>query len=568
MCVTCYGAGSEVGRSCILVEISGKRILLDSGVNIGTKNPSKRFPMLPNSQPDVDLVLISHIHTDHLGSLPWLTEIKKCKAPIFMTTASYMLAPIMLRDFLNVTDDPPYNQSQIDKCVSKINYIEFYQHVNVNGINFVAYPAGHILGACAFHVTIQGRSFLYTGDFSSAADHHLPGHMIPRLFPDVLITESTYGNKTREPMYNRERNFVQLVHKCVLSGGKVLIPVFAIGRLQEVCLMLNDYWERIECKIPIYFASGIGAKATEVYRRSVTWMNPTIQSGYFDYGKPTLAYSNVIKYDDTIPLEGPCVMVATSGMLNAGKAYDLLINHHWYKDKKNMLIFTGYCGEGTLGRAILDRGNDNRVKFLNNKDNKDIDIIIQCQVTSVSFSAHADQFEITSMIERLKPHNVITIHGDNNSVNELANKIKKELKIPTHVAKNKEPKNYPEMKMTKVAVDKDCIVNVDGVPSKFSGAIAQENNSGINIQSLKKAADEHGAAFSRIHVKRRLNVNVSKEEVFKVLKNLNFIDENSEFNGDELPLQKFKIDFTDYGLVIEFDLKEKRNVDKFCVMLK
>ena len=98
--VTCYGAGSEVGRSCILVEISGKRILLDCGVNIATNNPDERLPKLPSGQIAVDLVLISHIHSDHLCSLPYLTERRECNAPVYMSKASLLLAPIMLEDFI------------------------------------------------------------------------------------------------------------------------------------------------------------------------------------------------------------------------------------------------------------------------------------------------------------------------------------------------------------------------------------------------------------------------------------------------------------------------------------
>ena len=278
--VTCYGAASEVGRSCILVKISGKHILLDCGVNIGTSNPKERLPKLPDKAiGKIDLVLISHIHSDHIASLPWLTEVKRCQAPIFMTRASFMLSRIMLEDFLKVTDHPPYTKDHLNACHKKIRSVEFSQRCEmIPGVWVTAYPAGHLLGAAAFHVTSGGRSFLYTGDFSGPADHHLSGHAIPRLFPDLLLTESTYGNRVREPMYRRERSFVQQVHKCVMKKGKVLIPVFAVGRLQEICLMLNDYWERMDCQEPIYFASGMGAKATEVYKQCIQWMNPTVFS--------------------------------------------------------------------------------------------------------------------------------------------------------------------------------------------------------------------------------------------------------------------------------------------------
>jgi integrator complex subunit 11 len=153
-----------------------------------------------------------------------------------------------------------------------------------------AYPAGHLLGSAAFYITSAGRSFLYTGDSSGPADHHLPGHGISRLFPDLLITESTYGNRTGESMFRRARSFVQQVHRCVLRGGQVLIPVFAVGGLQEMLLMLNDYWERMDCTFPIFFASPIGARATEVSKKCIRWMNPTVETGFYNFAKKGIIF--------------------------------------------------------------------------------------------------------------------------------------------------------------------------------------------------------------------------------------------------------------------------------------
>jgi Cft2 family RNA processing exonuclease len=127
--VTCYGAAAEVGRSCILVEISGHHILLDCGVNIGTSDPNERLPRLPNPVPPIDLVLISHIHGDHLASLPWLTEVRGCKGPVYMTMtrASFVLTRIMLEDFLKVTESPPYTKAHLDACIQGIQSLEFIQ---------------------------------------------------------------------------------------------------------------------------------------------------------------------------------------------------------------------------------------------------------------------------------------------------------------------------------------------------------------------------------------------------------------------------------------------------------
>ena len=569
LAVTCYGAGSEVGRSCILVKIAGKRILLDCGVNIGTSNPKERLPKLPDQKVGkIDLVLISHIHSDHIASLPWLTEVKRCQAPIFMTCASQMLSRIMLEDFLKVTENPPYTKEQLNICHQKIHGVEFNQrHELIPGVFVTAYPAGHLLGATAFHVSCHGLSFLYTGDFSGPADHHLSGHAIPRLFPDLLITESTYGNRVREPMYKRERSFVQQVHKCVMKKGKVLIPVFAVGRLQEICLMLNDYWERMDCKEPIYFASGMGAKATEVYKKCIQWMNPTVQSGFYDMGKKTYNFSRITKYDSRTMdgIEGPCVMVATSGMLNNGSAYEFFVNRRWYSDPKNLIVFPGYCGERTLGRAILERGEDNRVVW-ESPEGKKLDIVIQCQVERVSFSAHADQFEIVTMCERLRPKSVVTVHGDNDAVGELAKKIAKDLSVPAHVATLCNKINIDRCDMRIIDIDKECLVTRNGITT-FEGAIEELPNK-VHITPLKHAALKRGSTLQTVVLKRRVKTTATPEEVTRILRDLHIIDETQSVEW-EVPLrtQHFVCELKAGLAVISYNSYGKRHVNKFSCLL-
>lgn len=561
MFVECYGAGSEVGRSSILVEISGKRILLDSGVNIGTNNRRKWLPEIPDDL-QVDLILISHIHGDHLDSLPWLTEVKHCNAPIYMTRASKMLAPIILNDFIKVTENPPYNHNDIESCMCKINTIEFNQRMCVNGIQFTAIPAGHILGACAFYISCGGRSVLYTGDFSAAADHHLSGHQIPRLFPDILITESTYGDKNRESMFTREKNFVQMVHKCVSNGGNVLIPVFAVGRLQEICLMLNDYWERIDCKYSIYFASKMGADATTVYSQAITYMNPTFQSGFFDEGKRTLNFSKIIRYNDNIPLVSPYVMVATSGMLTEGNSYELFIEKKLYDNPRNLIIFPGYCGESTLGRAILERGPDNHVVF----PKKSLDFIVKCKIERITFSAHADQYEIVSMCERLKPRNVVTVHGDRDTVKVLSDIIKNELNINSINAINRKVINFQDMEIEKIELDKDCINYKYGTPISFIGGL--QSNNGLKIISLKKAAAAEGSSFKKIHIKRKVKTNASLESIKDLLLSLKLCEKDDKIDpSTKFKTRSFDIEFIEDGLLLSFDLSRKKVIERFCCLL-
>jgi integrator complex subunit 11 len=566
--VTCYGAASEVGRSCILVEMSGHRILLDCGANIGTSDPNEFLPRLPNPLPAIDLVLISHIHTDHLACLPWLTEVRGCKAPVYMTRASARLAKIMLEDFVKVSENTPYNKIQLDTCVGHIHSVDFNQRfrliadtATLPGVSVTAYPAGHLLGAAAFFITSGGRSFLYTGDFSGTADHHLSGHGIPRLFPDVLITESTYGNRTREPMYKRARTFVQQVHRCVLRGGRVLIPVFAVGRLQEILLMLNDYWERMGCDCPILYASPMGHRATEEYKKCVRWMNPTVQTGFYDLGKQTYNFASVRQWVRDEPVPTPCVMVATPGMLNNGQSHEFLIGQQWYADPKNLVVFPGYCSERTLGRAILDRGPDNKVVW-ESKEGKHIDITIRCKIERISFSAHADQFEILTMCERLRPREVVTVHGDRDAVATLAQKISDDLKVKTHVPELEQRIQFESRTMQPVEIDKECVHG-----ASFEGAVKVEG-SVWRIVPLRRAAAETGWIVSGVRLKRRVQTNATFDEIITVLKALRLITADETFiEGEPLQTHAFLCEFVENGLLLTYDVGHKSSVNTLCCLL-
>lgn len=596
--VTCYGAGSEVGRSCILVEMSGKRILLDCGVNIGTTDPNERLPKFPRDGFDIDLVLISHIHNDHLCSLPLLTKEPKYqkdigmsyKGPIYMSKASLALAPIMLQDFIQVTDNPPFKSEDISFCIEKIQGIEFGQRILAledkqnpsYNIYVQAFPAGHLLGAVAFYVTCNGRSFLYTGDFSGAADHHLSGHQIPCLYPDLLITESTYGDLTREPMYKREKSFVQMVHRCVSKGGKVLIPVFAVGRLQEILLMLNDYWERMQCPYPIYFASLMGAKAIEVYKLATLWMNPTVQNGFFDLNKRSMNFSgHVSRYDPARSenqIKGACVMVATSGMLNNGCAKELFVNEKWYDSPKNLIIFPGYCGQGTLGHAVLNRDKGHVVYEPPSKDkDKDkIEFDVKCQVEKISFSAHADQFEIISMCERLKPKKALCIHGDRKSVKALQEKIHHDMNIVSKVAENCELLRFFNSEMIKVRISRDCLDK--NQPSMFSGAVIlpRTRSEPYKVIPSKSYAHAIGAKARKIIVKRRVQTNASFNEIVRLLIDMELLNEDELAfltEGATIETPYFSVEFTETCLLISYepgfndDDRNLNKVNEFCCLV-
>ncbi|CAJ0895555.1 848_t:CDS:2, partial [Entrophospora sp. SA101] len=159
-------------------------------------------------------------------------------------------------------DDMLYDEKDLQRSYDKIEAVDYHQEVEVEGIKFTSYNAGHVLGAAMFLIEIAGVKILYTGDYSREEDRHLMAAELPHTQSDVLITESTYGVQSHEPRLEKEARFTGLVHDIVQRGGRCLMPVYALGRAQELLLILDEYWEahpELE-SVPIYYASSLAKK--------------------------------------------------------------------------------------------------------------------------------------------------------------------------------------------------------------------------------------------------------------------------------------------------------------------
>ena len=158
-----------------------------------------------------------------------------------------------------------------------------------------AYYAGHVLGAAMFHVECNGESLVYTGDYNMSADRHLGAAWIQKLRPDVVLTETTYATTIRDSKRSREREFLKQVHSTLEKGGKVLIPVFALGRAQELCILLETYWNRTGLDYPIYFSGGLTERANFYYKLFINWTNEKIKKTFIK--KNMFNFSHVRQFD-------------------------------------------------------------------------------------------------------------------------------------------------------------------------------------------------------------------------------------------------------------------------------
>lgn len=200
-----------------------------------------------------------------------------------MTHATKAIYRWMLSDYIKVsnisTEQMLYTEADLEASMEKIETINFHEERDVMGVRFWAYNAGHVLGAAMFMIEIAGVKILYTGDFSRQEDRHLMAAEIPSMNPDVLITESTYGTHIHEKREDRESRFTALVQKIVQQGGRCLIPVFALGRAQELLLILDEFWSQNPelQEIPIYYASSLAKKCMAVYQTYINAMNDKIR---------------------------------------------------------------------------------------------------------------------------------------------------------------------------------------------------------------------------------------------------------------------------------------------------
>lgn len=223
---------------------------------------------------EVDILFVSHFHLDHAASLPFFTEkTEGFKGRIFATHPTKAVMKMILDDYIKVSnvavEDQLYDERDLRRCIDKIEPIDFHQTLTVAGIKFQFFNAGHVLGAAMISVEIAGVRVLYTGDYSCEEDRHLMCAVPPvDAPPDVLIVESTYGVQRHETREVREARFTSAVEQTVLRNGRCLIPVFALGRAQELLLILEEYWESHPelQEIPIYYASKLASKSLVVYQ--------------------------------------------------------------------------------------------------------------------------------------------------------------------------------------------------------------------------------------------------------------------------------------------------------------
>lgn len=426
------GSGGEVGRSCIIFKFKGRTVMLDCGIH-PAKEGLDSLPLFDTIDcSEIDLVLITHFHLDHCGALPYLCGQTNFRGRIYMTSTTKEFFKMVMEDALRVGSSDSgdvVTREWLHNAYDRIKTIEYHQEEVYNGIRFQPFNAGHVLGAAMFSIDIEGVKALYTGDYSREEDRHLPSAEIPPFSPDILIVESTYGRREHEPRDEREMKFTKWIHEVVAREGRCLVPVFALGRAQELLLILEEYWEMHPelHSIPVYYASSLANRCMKIYHKFVGAMNERVQRKHAQNTNP-FVFKHIRPLLDLKSFEdsGPCVVLASPGMLQPGVSLELF--ERWCGDGRNGIIFAGYCVEGTVADEVTKKKSSIPAEIQKPNGGGILKLRMRT-VESVSFSAHSDARQTRDFIAELKStQHVILVHGHEGAMANLRDKLAEDFK--------------------------------------------------------------------------------------------------------------------------------------------
>jgi len=441
------GGFGQVGRSCMLLTTVESKILIDCGINPGVKSPMDSFPRLDWANitlDDLDAIVISHAHLDHTGFLPVLCKYGY-KGPIYCTEPTLPMMNVIQLDAIKVASAqgraPIYSEADVKQIMRQAITLSYGTVTDISpDIKLVLSNAGHILGSatCHFHIGNGDHNFVYTGDlkFGKSILFESANWNYPRV--ETLLIESTYGAKediqpTREEV---ETAFVNAINTILKDGGKVLIPIPAVGRAQEIMMVIAQYMKSGQMVEAPVFMEGMIAEATSIHEAYPEYLSRDLRQKILETDDNPFdsEYFTNIEHGDAReePLrEGtPCIIMATSGMLEGGPVLEYLKSIA--PQKKNKIVFVSYQVNGTLGRRVLDGAK--QVSMLGKEGKVEV-VNVECGVEKLDgFSGHSDYNQLMSFIHKLRPklRRVLVNHGERRKSENLAMSIRRMYRLPAH----------------------------------------------------------------------------------------------------------------------------------------
>jgi Cft2 family RNA processing exonuclease len=395
--ITFLGGANAIGASCALVEVAQTRVLIDCGARFDPRNPLPDLSQLTGKP--LDAILVTHAHTDHTGALPVVYEAF-AGVPVYATPPTMDLLDILLRDALKLMSRPEregemalYTGAQMNRLLENLVPVHHGQSIRAGEVEATFLPASHILGASMIHLSTPAGSALFTGDYSVSAQLTVPALARPSVEADIVVSEATYGERLHEDRNVAEQRLVEQITTVVIDGGRVLIPAFAVGRAQEILLILKRALRKKDLpEVPV-FVDGMVRAVCGVYGRHERYVSRLLAHEIRHTGHPF--------YTDSIrPVEraedrqnalqsGPSIIVASSGMLSGGAS--LFYARELVRRERDAILLTGYQDEESPGRALLNLAEEEGPRQI--RLGEDL-VDVRCRFDKYGLSAHADRMQM------------------------------------------------------------------------------------------------------------------------------------------------------------------------------
>ena len=442
--ITFLGGARQVGRSCMLLQTPNSKVLLDCGIDVAAHD-SNKFPFFDIPEFDIsqlDAVIISHAHLDHVGLLPYLYKMGY-KGPVYLTYPSRDIAALLSLDFIGVAykqaAKPLFDSKDIKEMVKHSICLNYNEVTDVTSdVRLTFYNAGHALGSALVHLNIGNGAYnlLYTGDFKYGKSRLLDHAITSFSRVESVITESTYGSKRDilPPRIKSEEELISLVNKAIERKGKVLIPELGLGRAQETMLILEDAMKLGKLKrVPIYI-DGMIWDINAIHTAYPDFLSSKVRSQIFQDQNPFVSeiFSRVGSPQERkgVVEGGPCIVLATSGMLAGGASVEYF--REFAGNDKNIIVFVCYQGVGSLGRQVQEGIKETRMIV----DGKEELVEVKLEVQTIEgLTAHAGRNELISFFNNMrpKPKRIIINHGEVSKSLDLASALYKINNIETNV---------------------------------------------------------------------------------------------------------------------------------------